>query len=313
MTRGWVLAGLLALAGCGGSHSVASPVPAAPSASGASGPQPASCPVTRPAGPPPPQRAMMNFDRPIAKASDPGWYGNGVLWTQFPPRGFDFIPGPGGVLTLKMPWFRAGRGPVTIDARPLSGPPARFSASVSADAYGTYGFVPAGLVFGRPGCWRLRAHLAGRVLTVVLRVPGGARTGACPGSAARRGPVPAWTRPAWADSSASPTWLHHETSARGRVAAFLFAYPLRAGAPTNPANKVLWVVAVPHPLSGLTISARPIDRARPSILIERVRRPLAGVTSIPSYANVPSPGCWRIAITSRGYSESLDLRYLPGR
>ena len=34
------------------------------------------------------------------------------------------------------------------------------------------GFVQSGLVFGRPGCWRLRAHLAGHVLTVVLYVPG---------------------------------------------------------------------------------------------------------------------------------------------
>jgi hypothetical protein len=113
---------------------------------------------------------MMNFDTPIAKASDPGWYGNGVLWTQLQPGGFDFLRGPGRVLTLKMPWFRASRGPVTIDGRPMSGPPARFSAWVNAGDYGPYGFVPAGIVFGRAGCWLLRGHLAGRVLTVVLDV-----------------------------------------------------------------------------------------------------------------------------------------------
>jgi len=113
---------------------------------------------------------MMNFDQPIARASDPGWYGNGVLWTQFPVGGFDFLSGPGGTLTLKMPWFRARQGPVTIDSRPLSGPSARFSAGVNAGDYGPYGFVPAGLVFGRPGCWLLQAHLAGRVLPVVLDV-----------------------------------------------------------------------------------------------------------------------------------------------
>ena len=113
---------------------------------------------------------MMNFDQPIARASDPGWYGNGVLWTQFPSGGFDFLRRPGGTLTLKMPWFRASQGPVTIDGRPLSGPSARFSARVNAGDYGPYGFVPARLVFGRSGCWILRAHLAGSVLSVVIDV-----------------------------------------------------------------------------------------------------------------------------------------------
>jgi hypothetical protein len=157
-----LLAGLLALAGCGASHSSTS--------TGAASVRHGGCPISRLGGPPPPQRALMNFDRPIASASDPGWYGNGVLWTQFPTGGYDFIRGRGANLTLKMPWFRASKGPVTIDGRPLSGPSARFSASISAGDYGPYGFVPAGLVFGRPGCWLLRGHLAGHVLSVVLSV-----------------------------------------------------------------------------------------------------------------------------------------------
>lgn len=157
-----LVAGLLALAACGGGHS-------APSIT-ARASEPGGCPVSTAAGPPPPQRALQNFGTPMAKASDPGWYGNGVLWTQL-RADTSFIPAPGGKLTLKMPWFRAARGPVTIEGRPLSGLPAPFSARVNAADYGPYGFVPAALVFGRPGCWLLRAHLAGRVLPVVLDAP----------------------------------------------------------------------------------------------------------------------------------------------
>jgi hypothetical protein len=105
----------------------------------------------------------------MAKPSDPGLYGNGVLWTDL-GASTSFIRASGGKLTLKMPWFRAARGQVTIAGRPLSGPPARFSATVNAGDYGPYGFVPAGIVFGRPGCWLLQARLAGRVVSVVLDV-----------------------------------------------------------------------------------------------------------------------------------------------
>jgi hypothetical protein len=75
------------------------------------------------------------------------------------------------MLHLKIPWFRAQTGAVTIDAAPVGGPPSRFSAQVGTPAeYGRFGFAPSILQFGRPGCWRLHAHLASRVLTVVVRV-----------------------------------------------------------------------------------------------------------------------------------------------
>jgi hypothetical protein len=72
---------------------------------------------------------------------------------------------------LKIPWFRAQTGSIRIDAAPLNGPPARFSADVGTPAeYGRYGFAPSILQFGRPGCWRLHARLASHVLTLVVRV-----------------------------------------------------------------------------------------------------------------------------------------------
>ncbi|MGZ4165756.1 MAG: hypothetical protein ACXVR1_17815 [Solirubrobacteraceae bacterium] len=129
------------------------------------------CPVSTPAGPRPPHRALLNFGDPIARASDPGWYGNGVLWTQLPTFSEQRGRLQGAMLHLKIPWFRAQTGAVTIDAAPVGGPPSRFSAQVGTPAeYGRFGFAPSILQFGRAGCWRLHAHLASRVLTLVVRV-----------------------------------------------------------------------------------------------------------------------------------------------
>ena len=153
------LGALGALCGCGGAGHVT-----ATSSS-------AGCPVSTPAGPRPPHRALLNFGDPIARVSDPGWYGNGVLWTQLPLFPGQSLHGPGAMVHLKIPWFRARTGDVTIRAEPVGGPPARFSAHVGTPAeYGDYGFAPSILQFGRPGCWKLHAHLASRVLTLVVRV-----------------------------------------------------------------------------------------------------------------------------------------------
>ena len=44
----------------------------------------AGCPASTPAGPRPPRHALLNFGTLMAHPSDPGWYGNGVLWTVLP-------------------------------------------------------------------------------------------------------------------------------------------------------------------------------------------------------------------------------------
>lgn len=149
------LATVLAVTGCGSSPSRVS----------------ATCPITKPTGPPPPRRALLNLSDPIAIASAPGWYGNGALWTELPPPTQSTRDPQTGLLGIKMGWFRARTGLVTITATPLHGPPARFIAQVGTpQEYGPTGFTASGLQFGRPGCWQLHAHLAGRVLTVVLYV-----------------------------------------------------------------------------------------------------------------------------------------------
>jgi len=130
----------------------------------------ADCPITKPKGPPPPANALQNGGTPIAKGSQPGWYGNGALWTNL-PWSTQFIRTPSGLLSTKIPWFRARMGRITVDARPLHGRPARFTADVGEPAsYGRTGFSPSILAFGRTGCWVVHAHLAGKALDIVFRV-----------------------------------------------------------------------------------------------------------------------------------------------
>jgi hypothetical protein len=131
-----------------------------------------ACTATHPGGPRPPLTAMLNYGAQIGSPSDPRLYGNGVLWTAIPLRSY-YGPAPRGPgISLKTPWFRARPGAVRVSGALVSGPPASFHADVGTPAeYGPTGFAASLLTFGRPGCWRVRATLAGRVLTVVLDVP----------------------------------------------------------------------------------------------------------------------------------------------
>jgi hypothetical protein len=65
----------------------------------------------------------------------------------------------------------------------------------------------------------------------------------CVPTPTRRGPPPAWTAAAWSDSSPGFAVPYALTS-NDAAGAFFFANPLRAGHPTNPSNKVLWIVRV---------------------------------------------------------------------
>jgi len=65
---------------------------------------------------------------------------------------------------------------------------------------------------------------------------------------------PGWTAAAWSDSSPGFT-VPYALASNGAAGAFFFAHSLRAGHPTNPANKVLWIVRLPRDGHPLTITA----------------------------------------------------------
>jgi hypothetical protein len=77
------------------------------------------------------------------------------------------------------------------------------------------------------------------------------------------GGVPGWLDDAGAHNN--PDFLPYAVATPPTAAGFLFGYPLRAGHPDNPANKILWVVALPRGGSALVISAHPIGNATPVI------------------------------------------------
>ena len=95
---------------------------------------------------------------------------------------------------------------------------------------------------------------------------------------------------------------------RGTAVALVFGYPLRAGAPTNPANKVLWIMRLPRHGSPLAIRARPLHGDAP-LLRETLPADSSPGEIYPSYVNVPQAGCWHLTLHWAHHKDSLDLRY----
>jgi hypothetical protein len=118
--------------------------------------------------------------------------------------------------------------------------------------------------------WLARAVLASIMTPTVAccsgpspnAVPAGASAvgGGCAATPLYRGASPAWTR-----NAGGPTDLVQATAHKARAAAFIFGYPLRAGHPQNPANKILWVVRLARQRSDLLISGHPIGASTPTV------------------------------------------------
>ena len=132
-------------------------------------------------------------------------------------------------------------------------------------------------------------------------IPGG-----CGVTELLRGGVPAWLDEAGAHNN--PDRLPYAVAAPPIAAGFLFGYPLRAGHPDNPANKILWVVARPRDGSALTISAHPIGRAAPLVTTIQPANSSPGEI-YPSIVDVPEPGCWHLDLAWAGQQASVELEY----
>lgn len=125
----------------------------------------------------------------------------------------------------------------------------------------------------------------------------------------RHGAAPRWTAPAWSTSSPGfASHLRYAVSAGGDVVGVLFAHPLRAGRPENPANKILWIVRQPRRGQPLQIRAQPIGFSARSVTTSWPADSSPGEI-YPSTDDVPVPGCWRFTLRWAGHTDVIALRY----
>jgi hypothetical protein len=122
-------------------------------------------------------------------------------------------------------------------------------------------------------------------------------------AAARRGPAPAWAE------DAGPRGLPFVISRDGDAVGFLFADPLRAGHPTNPVNKILWVVRFPRVGRPLQLTAHPVAASRPVMSYSEPADSGPGEI-YPSIIDVPTPGCWHFGLVWAGHSDEVELPYV---
>lgn len=146
-------------------------------------------------------------------------------------------------------------------------------------------------------------------VAVVAAAGSGARqssaAAACVPAPIHHGAPPRWTASAW---SSSPGFrIPYSLASGAKAAAFFFAPTLRAGHPTNPTNKILWIVRLPRDGSPLRITARSATRT--------VRATWPADSSpgqiYPSYVDLPTPGCWVITLGWHGHHATIDLQVHP--
>jgi hypothetical protein len=117
--------------------------------------------------------------------------------------------------------------------------------------------------------------------------------------------------PAWLDSAGAhnnPTGLPYAVASNQTAAGFIFGYPLRAGHPSNPANKILWVVGFPREGSPLDITAQlPILGPAPVHQSEPADSEPGEI--YPSIVDVPQAGCWRFELSWGAHHDVVYLQY----
>jgi hypothetical protein len=120
------------------------------------------------------------------------------------------------------------------------------------------------------------------------------------------GVLPPWARGGFSD--AKPR-IAHITGRSGTIMAILFANPLEAPPPKDHNNKILWVARADiQSYINLWIGAQRMVGAH--TVGSRVNRLVRGGPG-PSIINLPTAGCWRLALRWAGHSDTLDVRYVP--
>ena len=127
----------------------------------------------------------------------------------------------------------------------------------------------------------------------------------CGSTAVLHGGVPTWLDDA--EGHNPPGYLNYVIAHPPLAAGFLFSYPLRAGHPTNPSNKVLWVVRT-QPNGPLTIDGHPLGATSPSVHDVRPDNSAPGHI-YPDGTDVPTPGCWQFDLRWATNHVQVELNY----
>jgi len=158
----------------------------------------------------------------------------------------------------------------------------------------------------------IAAIAASALAVAVIASPRAARSataaaGVCVAAPIHRGAPPAWSASAW---SSSPGFRLPYSLASGDSAAAFFWVRLRAGDPSNPANKVLWVMRYPRQHTPLRILAR--WGASAAVTARSSWPPDSSPGEIyPSYLNLPKPGCWQLTLRWSSHTARLDVEIDP--
>ena len=115
-------------------------------------------------------------------------------------------------------------------------------------------------------------------------------------------------QPSWSSSAGSLDGLRFVLSDQENVAGFLFAPSLRAAHPTDPSNKILWVVREPRNGQPLHITAAPDASTNANVTYDFPDNSSPGEI-YPSIVDVPTPGCWRFILTWGENRAELSLLY----
>jgi len=143
--------------------------------------------------------------------------------------------------------------------------------------------------------------VGGSPSNLALKVAGG-----CGTTQVYKGGQPDWlTR---AGDNNNPSDLPYFITSPANAAGFLFSYPLRSGAPSNPGNKILWVVGVPRDGNNLVVDAHPLGASTPVVHMSFEDNSSPGEI-YPSEVDVPSPGCWHFDVTWGSNHTSVELLY----
>ncbi len=116
--------------------------------------------------------------------------------------------------------------------------------------------------------------------------------------------------PNWARTAQVPTGTPYALGVGDPVAAIFFAYPLRAGHPTRPSNKVLWVVGRPRAGHPLLIAASPGDGTG-NVVHFRFPANSGPGEIYPSIIDLPTPGCWHLRVEWGAHRAAIDVEVHP--